>query len=83
MVKTRLLSFVISTGSWTVAEYRLFVRGDVDLETSPALRAVLAEAEGGSRKTLDVHVASLRRKLDEPSRIVTLRRIGYRLNVNV
>ena len=37
----------------------------------------------GSTKTLDVHVASLRRKLDEPSRIVTLRRIGYRLNVNV
>jgi DNA-binding response OmpR family regulator len=39
----------------------------------------------GSTKTLDVHIASLRRKLGEqpgqPSRIATLRGIGYRFDV--
>ena len=34
----------------------------------------------GSTKTLDVHIASLRRKLD-PSLIETVRGIGFRLNV--
>jgi len=36
----------------------------------------------GSTKTLDVHIAALRRKLDDcsesPSRITTLRGVGYR-----
>jgi DNA-binding response OmpR family regulator len=38
----------------------------------------------GSTKTLDVHIAQLRKKLDPPdgpSRIVTVPRVGYRLDV--
>ncbi len=35
----------------------------------------------GSTKTLDVHIASLRKKLGDPSLIVTIRRVGYRLDV--
>ena len=38
----------------------------------------------GSTKTLDVHINALRRKLGEepggPSRIVTIRGVGYRLD---
>jgi two-component system response regulator RegX3 len=34
----------------------------------------------GSTKTLDVHVASLRRKLGPPEWITTLRGVGYRLD---
>ena len=41
----------------------------------------------GSTKTLDVHVATLRRKLaaggERPDRITTLRRYGYRYEVDV
>lgn len=33
----------------------------------------------GSGKTLDVHVASLRRKLGDPSLVETVRGVGYRL----
>jgi len=36
----------------------------------------------GSTKTLDTHISALRRKLDgtgAPSRITTLRGVGYRL----
>ena len=35
----------------------------------------------GSTKTLDVHVASLRKKLGDPRLIATLRGVGYRLDV--
>jgi DNA-binding response OmpR family regulator len=35
----------------------------------------------GSAKTIDVHVASLRRKLGDPSLIETVRGIGFRLRV--
>jgi DNA-binding response OmpR family regulator len=39
----------------------------------------------GSTKTLDVHIAALRRRIDEPnaatSRITTLRGVGYRLEL--
>ncbi len=34
----------------------------------------------GSTKTLDVHVASLRKKLGEPAFIATIRGVGYRLD---
>ena len=34
----------------------------------------------GSTKTLDVHVASLRKKLGDPSYIATVRGVGYRLD---
>ena len=34
----------------------------------------------GPTKTLDVHIASLRRKLGNPASIVTLRGVGYRFD---
>jgi DNA-binding response OmpR family regulator len=34
----------------------------------------------GTGKTLDVHIGSLRRKLDDPEIIETVRGVGYRLN---
>ena len=34
----------------------------------------------GPTKTLDVHIASLRRKLGNPAWIVTLRGVGYRFD---
>jgi DNA-binding response OmpR family regulator len=43
------------------------------------LRAVWDENWWGSSKTLDVHVASLRRKLGDPDLIETVRGVGYRL----
>jgi DNA-binding response OmpR family regulator len=36
----------------------------------------------GPTKTLDVHIASLRRKLDDPTRIETVRGVGYRLRAD-
>ena len=43
------------------------------------LRAVWDENWWGSSKTLDVHIASLRRKLGDPELIETVRGVGYRL----
>ena len=43
------------------------------------LREVWDEHWWGSTKTLDVHVASLRRKLGSPELIETVRGVGYRL----
>ncbi len=43
------------------------------------LRAVWDENWWGSSKTLDVHVASLRKKLGDPDLIETVRGVGYRL----
>lgn len=37
----------------------------------------------GTGKTLDVHVASLRKKLDDPALIETVRGVGYRLSADV
>jgi DNA-binding response OmpR family regulator len=45
------------------------------------LRAVWDENWWGSTKTLDVHIASLRRKLGISDLIVTVRGVGYRLAV--
>lgn len=45
------------------------------------LSAVWDENWWGSTKTLDVHMASLRRKLGSPHLIVTVRGVGYRLAV--
>lgn len=44
------------------------------------LAAVWDENWWGSTKTLDVHVASLRRKLGDPAWISTARGVGYRLS---
>lgn len=35
----------------------------------------------GPTKTLDVHVAALRRKLGDPAWIETIRRVGFRLDI--
>ncbi len=43
------------------------------------VRSVWDEHWWGSTKTLDVHVASLRRKLGDPSLIRTVRGVGYQL----
>jgi DNA-binding response OmpR family regulator len=43
------------------------------------LRAVWDENWWGSTKTLDVHIASLRRKLGSSDLIVTVRGVGYRM----
>jgi two-component system response regulator RegX3 len=43
------------------------------------LRSVWDEHWWGSSKTLDVHVASLRKKLGDPGLIETVRGVGYRL----
>jgi len=43
------------------------------------LRSVWDENWWGSSKTLDVHIASLRRKLGEADLIETIRGVGYRL----
>ena len=45
------------------------------------LRGRLADDVVGSAKTIDVHVAALRKKLGHPSWIETVRGIGLRLNV--
>ncbi|MGF1667179.1 MAG: response regulator transcription factor [Acidimicrobiia bacterium] len=43
------------------------------------LRSVWDEHWWGSTKTLDVHIASLRRKMGDPDLIETVRGVGYRL----
>jgi len=52
------------------------------LSRDEILRAVWDENWWGSTKTLDVHIASLRRKLGDPDLIVTVRGVGYRLVEN-
>lgn len=51
---------------------RVFTRADI-------LRSVWDEHWYGSTKTLDVHVASLRRKLGSPAWIETVRGVGFRV----
>ncbi len=50
----------------------MFTRADI-------LRSVWDEHWYGSTKTLDVHVASLRRKLGSPAWIETVRGVGFRV----
>ncbi len=45
------------------------------------LREVWDEHWFGSSKTLDVHMTSLRRKLDQPDLIETVRGVGFRVNI--
>ncbi|MEU0517588.1 response regulator transcription factor [Streptosporangium sp. NPDC006007] len=48
---------------------------------SQILRSVWGSDFFGSTKTLDFHVATLRRKLGDPTMIETVRGVGYRLSV--
>ena len=64
-------------------EYDLLVllasRGGAVVLREALLDSVWASAPGVSGKTLDFHVASLRRKLGDPAWIETRRGVGYRL----
>ncbi len=67
----------------TLKEYELLLylaeEAGAVLTRDQILRRVWDETWWGSTKTLDVHVASLRRKLGEPGLIETVRGVGYRL----
>jgi DNA-binding response OmpR family regulator len=52
------------------------------VERDRILREVWHTTWYGSSKTVDVHVASLRRKLGDPSLVETVRGIGFRLRVS-
>jgi DNA-binding response OmpR family regulator len=66
---------------------RLAAQPDVALSREQLMSDVWDENWFGSTKTLDVHVAALRRKVDEAGsgvqvpRIVTVRGFGYRLEL--
>ncbi|WP_438870638.1 response regulator transcription factor [Paractinoplanes bogorensis] len=64
-------------------EYDLLVslaaRGGAVVLRPALLDSVWASVPGASGKTLDFHVASLRRKLGDPAWIETRRGVGYRL----
>lgn len=69
----------------TPKEYDLLLRLAEDpgavLTRQQILRAVWDENWWGPSKTLDVHIASLRRKLGDPNLVETVRGVGYRLAV--
>ncbi|MFJ9034326.1 response regulator transcription factor [Streptomyces sp. NPDC102274] len=62
---------------------RLAVRPGQAVSREDLMNDVWDENWFGSTKTLDVHVAALRRKLGDQLRITTLRQFGYRLEVPV
>ncbi len=67
----------------TLKEYELLLylaeEAGAVLTRDQILRRVWDETWWGSTKTLDVHIASLRRKLGDPGLIETARGVGYRL----
>lgn len=67
----------------TLKEYELLLylaeEAGAVLTRDQILRRVWDETWWGSTKTLDVHIASLRRKLGDPGLIETVRGVGYRL----
>ena len=81
--RTRNVLFGGEEVSLTPKEYDLlaFLASDPGtvLSRDEILRSVWDEHWWGSTKTLDVHIASLRRKLADPDLIVTVRGVGYRL----
>ncbi len=81
--RTRTVTFDGRDISLTPKEYDLLVFLASDpgavLSRDEILRSVWDEHWWGSTKTLDVHIASLRRKLDDPGLILTVRGVGYQL----
>jgi len=81
--RTRTVLFDGEEVSLTPKEYDLlaFLASDPGavLSRDEILRSVWDEHWWGSTKTLDVHIASLRRKLGDPDLIATVRGVGYRL----
>ncbi len=83
-LRTRDVAVKGASVSLTPKEYDLLVLLARDagavLTRDQILRGVWDENWWGSTKTLDVHVASLRRKLGDPTLIETIRGVGYRLD---
>ncbi len=81
--RTRTVIFDGRDISLTPKEYDLLVFLASDpgavLSRDEILRSVWDEHWWGSTKTLDVHIASLRRKLDDSGLILTVRGVGYQL----
>lgn len=81
--RTRAVTFDGRDISLTPKEYDLlvFLAGDPGavISRDEILRTVWDENWWGSTKTLDVHIASLRKKLDDPDLIRTVRGVGYQL----
>jgi DNA-binding response OmpR family regulator len=81
--RTRNVSVAGSSVSLTPKEYDLLLllAGDAGavMTRDQILRSVWDENWWGSTKTLDVHVASLRKKLGDPALIQTIRGVGYRI----
>lgn len=80
--RTRGVTFAGATVTLTPKEYDLLLRLATDagavLGREQLMQDVWDEHWWGSTKTLDVHVASLRKKL-RPEIIETVRSVGYRL----
>jgi DNA-binding response OmpR family regulator len=68
----------------TVKEYELLAALAADpgavVTRKQLLEQVWETSWYGSTKTIDVHVASLRRKLGDPGWVETVRGVGFRLN---
>jgi len=81
--RTRTVTFDGRDISLTPKEYDLlaFLADDPGavISRDEILRSVWDENWWGSTKTLDVHIASLRKKLDDPDVIRTVRGVGYQL----
>lgn len=81
--RTRAVTFDGRDITLTPKEYDLlaFLASDSGavLSRDEILRSVWDEHWWGSSKTLDVHIASLRRKLGDPDLILTVRGVGYQL----
>jgi DNA-binding response OmpR family regulator len=79
--RTRVVTFNGSEIPLTPKEYDLLDCLTADpgavLSRDEILRAVWDENWWGSTKTLDVHIASLRKKLGSPDLIRTVRGVGY------
>lgn len=70
----------------TVKEFNLLIElvrnKNVALSRARLYEAVWEEEYSGETRTLDSHIQRLRKKLDWNDRIVTVFRIGYRLEVH-
>lgn len=81
--RTRTVTFDGVAISLTPKEYDLisYLASDPGavLSRDEILRSVWDEHWWGSTKTLDVHIASLRRKFGDPDLILTVRGVGYQL----
>jgi DNA-binding response OmpR family regulator len=82
-VRLRNKPIQLTTREFQLLHY-LAERAGIDLTRVELLRSVWGYAAGSLTRTLDVHIASLRKKLEEdpgsPQMIITIPGIGYRFN---